>query len=118
MAALVAAQRAAHGIACAVSCRALGVSRSWFYKHKNGWLAPRAARRQRLKAEVARLFGLHQGTYGLPLGSGLGVADRGLRYRVGGITSRERHVDQRNVRSRPPRPVAAAAATEPLPITR
>ena len=66
MAALVAAQRAEHRIPCAVSCRALGVSRSWFYKHNNGWLAPRAARRERLKAEVARLFGLHQGTYGAP----------------------------------------------------
>ena len=42
------------------------MSRSWFYKHNNGWLAPRAARRERLKAEVARLFGLHQGTYGSP----------------------------------------------------
>ncbi len=31
MAALIAAQRAGHGIPAAVACRALGVSRSWFH---------------------------------------------------------------------------------------
>ena len=66
MAALIAARRAQDGIPYAVSCRALGVSRSWFYKWKGGRLPPRAARRQRLKAEVARLFGAHEGTYGSP----------------------------------------------------
>jgi putative transposase len=49
-----------------VSCRALEVSRSWFYKWNGGNVPSRAARRQRLKAEVARLFGLHDGTYGAP----------------------------------------------------
>ena len=66
MAALIAARRAGDGIPYAVSCRALGVSRSWFYKWKGGRLPPRAARRQQLKAEIARLFGLHQGKYGSP----------------------------------------------------
>jgi len=66
VAALIAARRAGDGIPYAVSCRALGVSRSWFYKWKGGQLPPRAARRERLKAEVARLFGLHQGKYGSP----------------------------------------------------
>ena len=66
MAALIAARRAKDGIPYAVSCRALGVSRSWFYKWKAGWLPPRAERRQRLKAEVARLFAVHQGKYGSP----------------------------------------------------
>jgi transposase InsO family protein len=42
------------------------VSRSWFYKHKDGALPPRAQRRQRLKAEVARLFRVHNGKYGSP----------------------------------------------------
>jgi transposase InsO family protein len=65
VAALIAARRA-DGIPCAVSCRALGVSRSWFYKRKNGQLPPRAWRRERLKAEVARLFALHEGKYGSP----------------------------------------------------
>ena len=66
MAALIAARRAQDGIPHAVSCRALGVSRSWFYKWKDGWLPPRAVRRQRLKAEVARLFRAHGGKYGSP----------------------------------------------------
>jgi transposase InsO family protein len=66
VAALIAAQREAHRIPHAVSCRALGVSQSWFYKWKNARLGLRAERRQRLAAEVARLFGLHQGKYGSP----------------------------------------------------
>ena len=49
-----------------MACRALGVSRSWFYKHRDGQLPPRAQRRERLKAEVARLFALHEGKYGSP----------------------------------------------------
>jgi putative transposase len=65
VAALIAARRA-DGIPVAVACRAVGVSRSWFYKHKDGRLAPRAQRRQRLKAEVARLFTEHAGRYGSP----------------------------------------------------
>ena len=65
MAALIAARRA-DGIPVAVACRALGVSRSWFYQHQDGRMPPRAQRRQRLKAEIARLFGLHEGRYGSP----------------------------------------------------
>jgi putative transposase len=65
VAALIAARRA-DGIPVAVACRALGVSRSWFYKHKDGRLSPRAQRRARLKAEVARLFARHAGKYGSP----------------------------------------------------
>ena len=66
MAAFIASQREVHGVPQAVSCRALGVSQSWFYKWKDGQLPPRAARRERLRAEVARLFALHKGTYGSP----------------------------------------------------
>jgi putative transposase len=66
VAALIAAQRDEHGIPAALACRALGVSRSWFYKHEDGGLAPRAARRERLRAEVRRLFAAHRGTYGSP----------------------------------------------------
>ena len=67
MAALIAAQRDQHRIPHAAACRALGVSRSWFYKWSNGLLPPRAARRQGLAAEVGRLFAAHRGTYGSPL---------------------------------------------------
>ncbi len=66
MAALIAAQRDEHKIPHATACRALGVSRSWFYKWKDGVLLPRAARRAALAAEVRRLFKAHRGTYGSP----------------------------------------------------
>lgn len=66
MAAFIAAQRAEHRVPHAVSCRALRVSRSWFYKWKTGTPGPRAQRRDRLKAEVARLFAEHAGRYGSP----------------------------------------------------
>jgi putative transposase len=66
MAAFIAAQRTGHHIPCAVSCRALGVSPSWYYKWAGGELPPRAARRQRLKAEVGRLFAGHEGKCGSP----------------------------------------------------
>jgi putative transposase len=66
VAGFIAAQRAVHGIPHAVSCRALGVSQSWFYKWKDGALPPRAARRARLKAEIARLFAGRGGKDGSP----------------------------------------------------
>jgi transposase InsO family protein len=66
VAALIAAQRERHRVPHAVACRALGVSRSWFYKHKDGTLTARAARRAALAAEVRRLFAAHRGTYGSP----------------------------------------------------
>jgi putative transposase len=64
VAALIASQRDEHQIPHAVACRALGVSRSWFYKWRGGALPPRARRRELLKAEVKRLFAVHQGRYG------------------------------------------------------
>jgi transposase InsO family protein len=66
VAALIAAQRDEHRIPHATACRALGVSRSWFYRWAGGQLAARAARRDRLKAEVKRLFDAHGGSYGSP----------------------------------------------------
>jgi hypothetical protein len=61
VAALIAAQREQHQIPHALACRALGVSQSWFYKWRGGALPPRAQRRERLKAEVVRLFRFHDG---------------------------------------------------------
>jgi transposase InsO family protein len=66
VAALIATQRETHRIPQAASCRALGVSQSWFYKWNNAAPGPRAQRRDRLKAEVARLFAEHEGKYGSP----------------------------------------------------
>jgi transposase InsO family protein len=42
------------------------VSQSWFYKWRGRRPGPRAQRRDRLKAEVGRLFALHEGKYGSP----------------------------------------------------
>ena len=66
MAAFIAAQRAQHGIAYSVACRALGVSQSWFYKWRHGDTSVRRARRQGLTALVVALFGRHRGSYGSP----------------------------------------------------
>jgi transposase InsO family protein len=66
VAAFIASQREDHGIPHATVCRALGVSQSWFYKWKAGVLPPRAARRERLKVEISRLFRGHEGKYGAP----------------------------------------------------
>jgi putative transposase len=66
VAAFIASQRAGHGIPHAVSCRALGVSQSWFYKWKDGDRSPRHQRRERLKAEIARLFAQRRGKDGSP----------------------------------------------------
>jgi putative transposase len=66
VAAFIAAQRDAHGVPHSVSCRALGVSQSWFYKWKQGGLPPRAERRERLKAEIRRLFVQREGRDGSP----------------------------------------------------
>jgi transposase InsO family protein len=66
VAGFIAAQRERHGVPQAVSCRALGLSQSWFYKWKGGQLPPRAARRERLKAEIARLFRQRAGRDGSP----------------------------------------------------
>jgi hypothetical protein len=67
VAAFIAAQRADHGVPQAVSCQALGVSQAWFYKWRQGDASPRRARRERLQAEIARLFEAHQGKRGSPM---------------------------------------------------
>jgi putative transposase len=66
VAGFIVSQREEHGIPHAVACRGLGVSQAWFYKWKDGGRSPRRARRERLKAEVARLFAAHRGKYGSP----------------------------------------------------
>jgi Epoxide hydrolase N terminus/HTH-like domain len=66
VAVFIAAQRAAHGIPQAVSCWALGVSQSWFYKWKDGDRSPRHRRRERLKAEIGALFAQRKGKDGSP----------------------------------------------------
>jgi len=67
VAAFIAAQGADQGIAAAACCRALGVPRSWYYKWRDGDRSPRQARRERLKAEITRLFEAHKGRRGSPM---------------------------------------------------
>ena len=66
MAGFIASQREQHGIPQAVSCRALEVSEAWFYKWQGAGLPPRAARRERLKAQIAALFARRKGKDGSP----------------------------------------------------
>ena len=66
LAALIAAQRARHGIPHVVSCRALGVSPAWFYKWRHGDGSPRRQRRKALAAMISYLFHKHKRTYGSP----------------------------------------------------
>jgi putative transposase len=49
-----------------VACRALGVSRSWFFTWRTGALPPSARRREHLDAEVAALFAAREGKDGEP----------------------------------------------------
>ena len=53
-------------IPVAVSCRALGVSESWFYKHRNGEPSPSRRRRDELDVVVEKVFGEQAGEYGSP----------------------------------------------------
>ena len=80
LAALIAAQRVEHGVPCAVSCRALGVSQAWFHKWRKGDQSPRRKRRAALAAIIAYLFARHNGTYGSPR---ITADLRGLGWRVG-----------------------------------
>jgi putative transposase len=63
---VIVAQRAEHGIAHAVSCRALGASQAWFYKWRHGDGSPRHQRRKALAASIGCLFAKHKRTYGSP----------------------------------------------------
>ncbi len=62
----IASQRTGHGVPHAVSCRALGISPSTFYKHLNRPVTARQLRRQAVDAEVKKAFEVSEGTYGSP----------------------------------------------------
>ena len=69
VASFVAAQRTDHGVPHALSCRALGLSESWFYKWRDRPPTARQARRASLDAAVKASFddsGGTPGTYGSP----------------------------------------------------
>jgi transposase InsO family protein len=66
VASFVAAQRAEHGVPHALSCRALGVSQSWFYKWRDRPPTARQCRRAEIDAMVKNIFDASGGTYGSP----------------------------------------------------
>ena len=62
----IAAQRTDHAVPHAVSCRALGVAPSTFYKWHNRPPTPAKRRRSELDVEVRACFDASDGTYGSP----------------------------------------------------
>ena len=62
----IAAQRTDHAVPHAVSCRALGVAPSTFYKWHNRTPTPAQPRRAELDVEVKACFDASDGTYGSP----------------------------------------------------
>ncbi len=62
----VASQRTEHGVPHALSCRALGLSESWFYKWRERPPTLRQQRRADLDEAVKRAFAASDGTYGSP----------------------------------------------------
>jgi putative transposase len=66
VASFIASQRAEHKVPHVISCRALAVSESWFYKWRDRPPTPRQARRLRIDAAVKKSFDASEGTYGSP----------------------------------------------------
>ena len=66
LAAFIADQPTSHDVPQAVSCRALGVSESWFYKWHDRPPTPSAQRRATVDAAVKAAFTASGGTYGSP----------------------------------------------------
>ena len=66
VASFVAAQRTDHDVPHVISCRALGLSPSWFYKWRDRPPTPRDQRRDRLDAAVKASFDASDATYGSP----------------------------------------------------
>jgi transposase InsO family protein len=66
LAAFIADQRTSYRVPHAVSCRALNVSQSWFYKWHDRPPTPAQRRRERLDVAVKDVFAASEGTYGSP----------------------------------------------------
>lgn len=65
-AAFIADQKASHRVPYAVSCRALGVSESWFHKWRDRPCTPSQQRRAEVDQAVAAAFKASGQTYGSP----------------------------------------------------
>jgi putative transposase len=66
VASFVATQRTDHGVRHAITCRAIGVSPSWFYKRRDRPPTPRQLRRVSVDAAVRDSFEISGGGYGSP----------------------------------------------------
>lgn len=66
LAAFIASQKAVYRVPYAVSCRALGVSESWFHKWHDRPATPAAQRRAQVDQAVADVFEASGKTYGSP----------------------------------------------------
>jgi transposase InsO family protein len=66
VAAFIASQRTEHAVPHSVSCRALGLSQSWFYKWRDRPPTPRQVYRAELAERVREFFDASGGTYGSP----------------------------------------------------
>jgi putative transposase len=56
VAAFISSQRTVHGVPHALTCRALGLSESWFYKWRDRPSTPRQARRAELADAIRAVF--------------------------------------------------------------
>jgi len=66
VAAFISSQRTVHNVPHAVSCRAVGLSESWFYKWRDRPPTPRQVRRAELADAIRKIFDASGGTYGSP----------------------------------------------------
>jgi putative transposase len=66
VAAFISSQRTVHNVPHAVSCRALGLPESWFYKWRDRPPTPRQVRRAELADAIRKIFDASGGTYGSP----------------------------------------------------
>ncbi|HLL66910.1 MAG TPA: IS3 family transposase [Micromonosporaceae bacterium] len=66
MAAVISSQRTEHSVPHAVTCRALGLSESWFYKWRDRQPTPRQQRRAELAVKIREIFDASGATYGSP----------------------------------------------------
>jgi putative transposase len=66
VAAFISSQRTEHAVPHAVTCRALGLSESWFYKWRDRKPTARQQRRAELAVKIREIFDASGATYGSP----------------------------------------------------